>query len=89
MDRKNKNDQIIEKVIIDKVLWSITLPGLSAIKWQYIKGLLYIFLEFLINIQSYINQIIKLSFQGKIHNEDDRKQYLEISAVIETALFIS
>lgn len=87
----NKNDQIIEKVIIEKVLWSIALPGFGQLlNGKFTKGLLCIFLEFLINIQSNINQIIKLSFQGEIHNEDVGKQYLEIKkAVSMTAFLIS
>ena len=75
MNGKNKKVQFI-----DKVLWSISLPDFGQLlNGKYINGLLFIFLEFLINVQSNFTQIIKPSFQGeKIHNEDDGKQYLEI-----------
>lgn len=46
-------------------------------------------LEFLIDVQSNFNQIIKPRFKGEIHNEDVGRRYLEIKAVIETAFLIS
>jgi hypothetical protein len=52
---------------MEKLLWSIAFPGLGQLlNKKYIKGLLFIFLEFLINVNSHFNQIIMLSFQGKI-----------------------
>lgn len=51
----------------EAILWSIALPGFSQIlNKQLIKGLLFIFLELLINIQSNFNEVIILSFQGNI-----------------------
>jgi hypothetical protein len=53
---------------IEKLLWSIALPGFGQfLNKNYIKGSILIFLEFLININSHFNQIIMLSFHGKIH----------------------
>ncbi|QGQ96683.1 hypothetical protein EHS13_18260 [Paenibacillus psychroresistens] len=52
----------------EKLLWSIALPGFGQLlNKNYIKGLLLIFLEFLINLHSNFNQIIMLSFHGEIH----------------------
>jgi hypothetical protein len=54
---------------VEKLLWSIALPGLGQLlNKKYIKGLLLIFLEFLINVQAHFNQIIMFSFQGKIES---------------------
>ena len=35
---------------------------------KYIKGILFIFLEIIINVQGNFNEIIMLSFQGEIEN---------------------
>jgi hypothetical protein len=51
----------------EKLLWSVALPGFGQLlNKNYVKGILLIFLEFLINIHSNFNQIIMLSFHGKI-----------------------
>ena len=48
-------------------LWSIALPGFGQIlNGKYLKGLLFIGLEFLINVQSNFNEVILLSFIGDI-----------------------
>lgn len=52
---------------IEAILWSIALPGFPQIlNKQLIKGLLFIFLELLINVQSSFNEVIISSFQGNI-----------------------
>ncbi|MFC5463513.1 hypothetical protein [Lederbergia graminis] len=52
---------------VDKIFWSIALPGFGQIlNGKIIKGFLFVFLEFLINVKSNFNQIILLSFHGKI-----------------------
>ena len=44
---------------IEKVLWSIALPGFGQLlNGKFLKGLLLILLEFLINVQSNFNQAI-------------------------------
>lgn len=51
----------------EKLLWSIALPGFGQLlNKKYVKGILFIFLEFLINVQGNFNQIILYSFQGEI-----------------------
>jgi hypothetical protein len=57
----------VNKNAFEKLLWSIALPGFGQILNQkYIKGILFIFLEFLINIQSNFNEAIISSFHGNI-----------------------
>jgi hypothetical protein len=51
---------------IERLLWSIALPGFGQLlNKQYIKGIIIVFLEFLINIQSNFNEAIRLSFLGR------------------------
>jgi len=53
----------------EKLLWSIALPGFGQLlNGKYIKGILFIFLEIIINVQGNFNEIIMLSFQGEIEN---------------------
>lgn len=48
-------------------LWSIALPGFGQLlNGQYIKGLLLVVLEFVINWQSDLNEVIIASFHGDI-----------------------
>jgi hypothetical protein len=71
IDRNNKSTHIA-----DKVLWSIALPGFGQLlNGKYLKGLLFILLEFIINIQSNFNQVIKLSFQGEIQESVHQTDY--------------
>jgi hypothetical protein len=61
---------------LENVLWSIALPGFPQIlNGKYLKGLLFISLEFLINIQSNFNEIIMLSFYGDIQSAIDTTNY--------------
>ncbi len=56
-----------EKVkAIEALLWSIALPGFGQLlNKKYIKGILFIALEFVINTQSHFNEAIRLSFLGR------------------------
>ncbi|MDQ1913133.1 hypothetical protein RAC89_22315 [Paenibacillus sp. GD4] len=66
----------MSKTISDKVLWSIALPGFGQLlNGKYLKGLLFIALEFLINVYSGLNEVIMLSFQGQIAEAVDRTNY--------------
>ncbi|CAN7516764.1 hypothetical protein LJR153_003666 [Paenibacillus sp. LjRoot153] len=52
---------------LEKVLWSIALPGFGQLlNGKFLKGLLFIGLEFLINVQSHLNEVIIASFKGNI-----------------------
>ncbi|MCS0655394.1 hypothetical protein [Cytobacillus firmus] len=58
----------MDKNAIEKLLWSIALPGFGQLLNQkYIKGILFITLEFIVNIQSNFNEAIISSFQGNIN----------------------
>lgn len=52
---------------VEKILWSVALPGFGQLlNGKMIKGIVLIFLEFLINIKSNLNTVIISSFQGEI-----------------------
>ncbi len=51
----------------EALLWSIALPGFGQfINKKYFKGLLLIFLEFVVNVMSHFNYAILQSFNGNI-----------------------
>jgi hypothetical protein len=57
----------VKKDAIEKLFWSIALPGFGQLlNGKYIKGILLITLELLVNIQSNFNEVILLSFHGDI-----------------------
>jgi len=52
---------------MEKLLWSIALPGFGQfLNGKYIKGIVLIILEFLINVHANFNQVIIFSFKGEI-----------------------
>ncbi|WP_209121365.1 hypothetical protein [Alkalihalobacillus sp. BA299] len=60
----------------EAIFWSIALPGFAQLlNKRYLKGILFIFLEFLVNIQSNFNEIIMLSFLGEIETAIERTDY--------------
>ncbi|MBM7603807.1 TM2 domain-containing membrane protein YozV [Metabacillus crassostreae] len=51
----------------EAILWSIALPGFAQfLNGKILKGTVFIFLEFLININSNFNKAIMASFLGQI-----------------------
>ena len=61
---------------LEKLLWSIALPGFGQLlNHKYVKGVLFILLEFLVNIQSNLNTVIFLSFLGDIQAAIDQANY--------------
>src|SRR4051794_40670523 len=51
----------------EKFFWCIALPGFGQfLNGKYLKGVILIFLEFLVNVQANFNEIIILSFHGDI-----------------------
>ncbi|MBD0383847.1 hypothetical protein [Paenibacillus sedimenti] len=57
-------------------LWSIALPGFGQLlNGKFLKGLLLVGLEFLINSQSNLNEIIISSFHGEIEKTIDQTNY--------------
>lgn len=54
---------------LERLLWSIAFPGFGQfLNGKYLKGLIFLTLEFLINVQANFNEIIILSFQGEIEH---------------------
>jgi hypothetical protein len=52
---------------IEALLWSIAFPGFGQfLNGKLIKGIVFLVLEFLINVQAHFNEIIIYSFQGEI-----------------------
>ncbi|MFD1038921.1 hypothetical protein ACFQ3N_11040 [Virgibacillus byunsanensis] len=59
-----------------KLLWSIALPGFGQLlNHKYIKGILFIALEFIVNVMGNFNQIILLSYHGRIQEAIDQTDY--------------
>lgn len=52
---------------LEALLWSIAFPGFGQLLNQkYLKGILFVSLEIIVNMKANFNFIIMLSFQGKI-----------------------
>lgn len=52
---------------LEAILWSVAFPGFGQLlNGHLIKGILFIILEFTINVNSLFNQAIMFSFLGKI-----------------------
>ena len=61
---------------LEKILWSIALPGFAQIlNGKFLKGLLFIGLEILINVQSNFNDVIILSFHWEIEKAIEQTNY--------------
>lgn len=62
---------------LEVVLWSLALPGFGQLlNGRYVKGLLLVGLEFLINVMGNFNTIIVLSFNFKNQEAMDETNYL-------------
>jgi hypothetical protein len=52
---------------LEAVLWSVALPGFSQLlRGSYVKGVLFVLLEFVVNVMSNFNEAIMLSFLWEI-----------------------
>ncbi len=61
---------------LEAILWSIALPGFAQLlNRKIVKGIVFIFLEFLINVNSHFNIVILYSFQGKITEAIEATNY--------------
>ncbi|MDF2530633.1 MAG: hypothetical protein K0Q65_214 [Clostridia bacterium] len=61
---------------IEKALWSIAIPGFGQLlNGKYVKGILLIFLEFIINSSANINLAIVLSFLGQTERAMQQANY--------------
>lgn len=60
----------------EKLLWSIALPGFGQLlNGKYIKGIAFILLEIVINVQANLNEVILLSFNGEIERAIQQTDY--------------
>jgi hypothetical protein len=60
----------------EKLIWSIAFPGFGQLlNGKYLKGILFILLELIINVQSNFNQIIYFSFNGEIRKAIEHTEY--------------
>lgn len=72
MDKINRKNKKLEVL-----LWSIALPGFGQLlNRKYIKGILLIGLEFLVNVMGNVNKVIVLSFHGNIQTAINEADYL-------------
>jgi hypothetical protein len=61
---------------VEVLLWSVALPGFGQLlNRKYVKGVLFLGLEFLINLQSNFNTVILLSFKGQIDQAISQTDY--------------
>lgn len=61
---------------LEAVLWSIAFPGFSQLlSGQYIKGILFVSLEFIMNVNSHFNSAIMYSFLGEIEKAESVLNY--------------
>ncbi|WP_164669678.1 hypothetical protein [Virgibacillus doumboii] len=61
---------------VESLLWSIALPGFGQLlNKMYIKGFVFILLEFLINVLGNFNEVIILSFQGNVEMAVEQANY--------------
>jgi hypothetical protein len=64
------NDQI------EKLLWSIALPGFAQLlNRKYIKGIIFIIFEVIVNVKSNFNSAIMFSFHGDIVTAIEKTNY--------------
>lgn len=63
-----KNEIVEDKSkVLEAIFWSIALPGFAQIlNRKIIKGFMFIVLEIFINVKSNFNEVIYLSFHGRI-----------------------
>jgi len=65
-----------DKDAVEKLLWSIALPGFGQLlNGKYIKGIVLISLELLVNVQGNLNEIILLSFHGEVEEAIQQADY--------------
>jgi hypothetical protein len=72
-----KRDCQMKKISkLEAVLWNIAFPGFSQLLMgQYIKGILFVVLEIMVNIMSNFNQAIMYSFLGEIKMAESVTNY--------------
>src|SRR5690625_2418720 len=62
---------------VEVLLWSIALPGFGQfLNQQYVKGIVLIILEVIINVKGQVNLVIMQSFLGQISSAINEANYL-------------
>ncbi|MGY4691660.1 hypothetical protein [Salibacterium sp. K-3] len=70
------NNQEKQSRKLEIVLWSIALPGFGhLILGKYVKGILLVLLEVIVNVFGRFNHIIVLSFHGNIQEAIEQTNY--------------
>lgn len=68
---KNKKSEVL--------LWSIALPGFGQLlNRKYVKGILFILFEIIVNIKGRVNEVIVYSFLGQMEQAIQKADYLWI-----------
>lgn len=71
-----RNDEMVRSNKLEKIVWSVALPGFAQfLNKKYFKGLVFIVLEVLINVQARLNQAIIFSFHGEIQKAIEVTNY--------------
>ncbi|MBE2978352.1 hypothetical protein [Priestia megaterium] len=61
---------------LEAILWSIALPGFAQLlNRKFVKGIVFLMLEFLVNVNSHFNMVIMHSFQGNIREAIEATNY--------------
>lgn len=61
---------------LESILWNIAFPGFSQlITGHYVKGILFVVLEFMMNVKGRFNQAIMYSFLGEIDQAEAVTNY--------------
>ncbi|QQK77950.1 hypothetical protein HUG15_21790 [Salicibibacter cibarius] len=64
---------------VEAIIWSIALPGFAQLlNRSYVKGILLILIEIVVNVQGNLNTLIVLSFQGYTEEAVQQADYLWI-----------
>ncbi|WP_188455071.1 hypothetical protein [Virgibacillus oceani] len=70
------NKQEKNKDPLELLLWSIAFPGFGQLlNSKYVKGIILIIAEFVVNVFANFNQIIVLSFHGEITGAIEQTNY--------------
>lgn len=61
---------------LELLFWGVALPGFAQLlNGRYVKGIVLVFLEFLVNVKGNFNEIIILSFHGRIEEAVQQTNY--------------
>ncbi|MFZ3578960.1 hypothetical protein [Virgibacillus sp. DJP39] len=72
-----KEKSKVNKDKLEKLLWSVALPGFGQfLNDKYVKAIVLIILEFVVNVMANFNHVIVLSFHGEIQESIEQTNYL-------------